>query len=126
MNRYFKFLLIPVFALILLCGCGSDVKLSKVQETFSEMKASMVIEGENNFFTNEENPNAISIKYSTQVQKAIDNANASNEVQKRYRALHYQQAILDIIYDFLFVYVLTWSNSIEFLFVIIIEIINNI
>lgn len=100
MNKYFKFLLIPVFALILLCGCGSDVKLSKVQETFSEMKASMVIEGENNFFTNEENPNAISIKYSTQVQKAIDNANASNEVQKRYRALHYQQAILDIIYDF--------------------------
>lgn len=100
MNRYFKFLLIPVFALILFCGCGSDVKLSKVQETFSNMKTAMVIEGENNFFANEENPNAISIKYSTQVQKAIDNENASNEVQKRYRALHYQQAILDIIYDF--------------------------
>ena len=77
MKRYFKFLLLPVFALILLCGCGSDVKLTKVQETFSDMKSAMVIEGENNFFANEENPNAISIKYSTQVQKTIDNANAS-------------------------------------------------
>ena len=38
MKRYFKFLLLPVFALILLCGCGSDVKLTKVQETFSDMK----------------------------------------------------------------------------------------
>ncbi len=100
MKRYFKFLLIPVFAIILLCGCGGDVKLSKVQEAFSNIKTSMIIDGENNFFANEENPNAISIKYSTQVQKAIDNENASNEVQMRYRALHYQQAILDIIYDF--------------------------
>lgn len=100
MRRYFKFLLIPMFALILLCGCGSDASISKVQETYTNMKTSMVIDGENNFFSNEENPNAISIKYSSQVQRAIDNVSASNDVQKRYRALYYQQTILDIIYDF--------------------------
>ena len=99
MKRYFKFLLIPVFALIMLCGCGGDASISKVQESFANMKSAMVVEGENNFFSSEKNPNAISIKYSSQVQRAIDNVAASNDVQKRYRALYYQQAILDIIFD---------------------------
>ena len=99
MKRYFKFLLIPIFALIMLCGCGGDASISKVQESFANMKSAMVVEGENNFFSSEKNPNAISIKYSSQVQRAIDNVAASNDVQKRYRALYYQQAILDIIFD---------------------------
>ena len=94
MKKYFKFLIIPIFALILLSGCGSDATISKVQETYANMKTAMVIDGENNFFSNPDNPNAISIKYSSQVQRAIDNVAASNDVQKRYRALYYQQTII--------------------------------
>ncbi len=100
MKKYFKFLIIPLFALVLLCGCGGDYKVTDIQKAYENMKTTMVIDGENNFFTDAENSYAIKIAYSTQVQNAINNSSASNEVQKRYRALYYQQAILDAIFDF--------------------------
>ena len=86
MKKIFSFLIMPIFAVMLLCGCDKNASIEKVQSAYTGMKNSLVVDGVNNFFANEENPNAISIAYSSQVEEAINNTSVVNDVQKRYNS----------------------------------------
>ena len=84
----------------MLFGCGNDRKIEDVQQAYVNMVSAFTISGESDFFSDSENPNSIVIAYPTTVKQAIENANPSNDVQKRYRSLYYQQEILDNIYKY--------------------------
>jgi len=100
MKKCFKFLVIPIFITLILCGCSGKLSILDVQKTYNEMTQSFDVDEKSIFFNNEDNPYAISIAYSHNIKEAINKTNASNDLQKRYRSLYYQQAILNNIFDF--------------------------
>lgn len=100
MKRIFSILLLPLVAVIMFVGCKEKYTIDDVMKAYSNMIASQEVDGENLFFISEENPNAIVISYPSGVKEAVENKNPSNDIQKRYRALYYQQEILDNIFDY--------------------------
>jgi len=100
MKKIFSLLLLPVFSLLILFGCGNDKKIEDIQSAYSDMVNSYTISGESDFFSDETSPNSIVISYPITVEQVISNSNPSNDVQKRFRALYYQQKILDNIFAY--------------------------
>jgi len=98
MKKLFCLLLLPVFALIMLSGCGSDKTILDVKEAYAEMISTFQVEEKNILFSDNVNRNSISISYPSSLKSAINIENPSNNVQKRFRALHYQQKVLDNIF----------------------------
>ena len=100
MKKIFSLLLLPVFSILILFGCGDDREIKDIQTAYSEMVSDFTVSGESDFFSDSEKPNSIVISYPATIKQAIENTSPSNSVQKRYRALYYQQEILNNIFTY--------------------------
>lgn len=85
---------------MILCGCGGDKNSVNIKDAYLSMTTQYVIEEKNFFFSNSLKPNSIVIDYADNVDLAINSPDLSNDVQKRYKALDYQQKILNNIFDY--------------------------
>ena len=100
MKKLLCLLILPIMAMVALTGCKNDKTLTNVSNLYKEMKASYVIEENNIFFADKDNPNSINIYYNDLVQQAVDNNDPITDIQYRYVALGYQQKVLDYIFNF--------------------------
>jgi len=100
MKKFICLLLLPLFSLIFLCGCGEDKSSKDLQVLYESIIELCREDKVNNIFSSKENPNSISIKYTDEIQYAIDNVSPSTPIQKRYVALKYQQNILDYVFNY--------------------------
>jgi hypothetical protein len=100
MKKLFSFLVLSVFSVLALFGCGKDRDINDIKNAYSNMVSSYAEEKkqEYKFFSDKNSPNSIVISYPVMVRQAINSNSPSNAVQKRYRALYYQQKILDNIF----------------------------
>jgi hypothetical protein len=73
-----------------------------VKDAYSNMVSTFTVSApeQSKFFSDKNNPNAIVIYYNPLVKQTINNENPSDPFQKRYRALYYQQRILDNIFTY--------------------------
>lgn len=94
--------MLPLIAMSVVvgCGCSKDRTIKDVQTAYNEMIVSFNLTEGNMFFTDTDNEFAIKINYSSDLQQAIENSSLSNDTQKRYKALFYQQQILDNIFAY--------------------------
>ena len=92
----------PLIAISLFvgCGCGEDRTVEDVKNVYLEMVDSFKTEEGNKFFNDELNKFAITISYPSNLTEAINNTSFANDTQKRYRALFYQQQILNNIFAY--------------------------
>ena len=60
----------------------------------------LVVEKDNKLFSDSDNPFTISIKYGDQVEAALNNETPGTNKQKRYRAIEYQQRLLNYIFNY--------------------------
>lgn len=100
MKKLICLLLLPLFSLIFLCGCGEDKSSKDLQALYESMIEQCREDKTNNIFSSKDKPNSISIAYTAEIQSAINNDSPSTPIQKRYVALGYQQSILDYIYNY--------------------------
>lgn len=100
MKKLICLLLLPLFSLIFLCGCGEDKSSKDLQVLYESMIEQCREDKTNNIFSSKTKPNSISIAYTADIQEAINNDNPSTPIQKRYVALGYQQNILDYVYNY--------------------------
>ena len=100
MKRFLCFLLLPLVSLIFLCGCGDDKNSKDLQILYESMVNTFIVEKENKLFSDSERPNTLSIKYTDEVEDAINNDTPSTDIQKRYRAIEYQQRLLNYIFNY--------------------------
>ena len=103
MKKIFNFLIFPILAVMIFCGCScrKDKSIEDVQNAYGSMINSFIGEENHNVFFNDvENPYRIAISYTTAVEEAISIQNPSTDIQKRYKALFYQQKLLDEIFNF--------------------------
>lgn len=101
MKKLFCSILLPLLAVICLFGCGTKINIKNVKSNYEELSTSYLTNGVNIFYSNENKPNTISIYYPDNLlEEAINNpAEPVNDLQKRYKALAYQQLILNNIFD---------------------------
>lgn len=100
MKKVISILILPLIAICCLFGCGDKKTAKDIKEYYDKMAVTYVDEGTNLFFHNELDALSISIHYPPEMLEAINAPNPSNAVQKRYRAIAYQQQILDYIFDY--------------------------
>lgn len=101
MKRKIFILIIPLICcLFSIFGCGEKHTANDVKLLYEKMRQVCVIEEENKFFDGGTNSNLLKIKYSPEVQSAIDDEEVSTDLQKRYVALGLQQKILDRIFNY--------------------------
>lgn len=100
MKKIFGLLLLPILSVLVLFGCGKDKEIEDVLTAYTEMVDTFTVGGESDLFSEASNPKAIVISYPVTVKQAIENIAPSNDLQKRYRGLYYQQEILDNIYTY--------------------------
>lgn len=101
MKKIICLLLLPLFSLIFLCGCGEDKTSFDLAVLYESMvENTYVVEKDNKFFSDSDKKNSIAIKYTDEVQKAINYSYAETDNQKRYTAIKYQQLILDYIFNY--------------------------
>ena len=100
MKKFLSLLILPLVALMCLVGCGKDKTPKDIQDLYNSMKSAYVVENENIFFADAENPYTITIAYNEDVQNQIKNASPTTELQKRFVALGIQQDILNNIFNF--------------------------
>lgn len=100
MKRILGLLLIPLLSFVCLFGCDTTRTIVDVKELYVEMVEENKIDNVNNFFSDYTRPNSIVILYPTTVNSAINILTPSNEIQKRYKGIYYQQKILDNIFDY--------------------------
>lgn len=100
-KRFLSLLILPLIAVAVLCGCKSDKSISDVETAYNKIVSEHIENGQNLFFNHETNTKAISIYYpSAQLKDAINQENPSTDNDKRFKAISYQQLILDYIYDY--------------------------
>ncbi len=99
MKRLLSLLIIPFVALMLV-ACDKNKTHEDVKNLYQEMQEAHVYEENNLFFSSDENPNTITIYYSSDILDAINNPNPVNDIQKRYVALGLQQKILNFAFNY--------------------------
>lgn len=100
MKKFLCLLLLPLFSLIFIYGCGEDKTSKDLEILYESMVTSSKIDDENKLFSNSTTPNSISIVYNIDITNAIDNVSPTTDIQKRYTAIRYQQNLLDYIYNY--------------------------
>ena len=68
MKKFFSLLVLPLVALVCLCGCGDDYKSQDLNKLYTQTKEVCVVEGDNKFFSDETRPNSIVINYEADVK----------------------------------------------------------
>ena len=101
MKKFLSLLILPLVAVMIFSGCRDNKSIADVEAAYDSMITEYV-EGENNlFFNHESNTKAISIYYPNgELKDSILEEEPSTDMQKRFRAIYYQQTILDYIYDY--------------------------
>lgn len=87
-------------ALMCLCACDSDKNYEDIKKLYEKTTQICVIEEDNKFFADGDRPNTISIKYSEDVENAIDNLTPVTNLQKKYAVIKYQQKLLDYVFSY--------------------------
>ena len=100
MKRLICLLLLPLFSLIFLCGCGEDKTSKDLSVLYESMVNSMTVDNQNKIFGDQTNPNSINIVYTLDIDNAINNVVPTTDIQKRFTAIRYQQLLLDYIYNY--------------------------
>ena len=101
MKKLLGLLIVPIIAIMCLCGCSGDKTSADVKKLYENMTATYISdELENKFFSDATRPNTLVISYPSEVKSKIDNTNPVTDLQKKYVAIGYQQKILDIIYNY--------------------------
>lgn len=99
MKKILSLIFLPLIAIMFLCGCGEKGDVTELQKLYTQVTTMYVVEGENIFFNDTNNPHTISIAYTDGVKEAIDIENPTTVLQKRYRTFHYNQVILNNIFN---------------------------
>lgn len=99
-KRLLSLVILPMLTILALFGCGSDKSAKDIQELYTKMTTSYVVEDKNILFADDNDTLSLYIYYPDVVKNAIKMSTPSNDVQKRYVALGYQQKILDFIFDY--------------------------
>lgn len=99
MKKFLSILLLPLFALVLLCGCGTDRSVADIKNEYLEMITTMQTNCKE-LFSDSVRPNSIVISYPSMIQEAIENTSYSNDIQKQFRGIYYQQQVLDKIFAY--------------------------
>lgn len=108
MKKFLCLLILPFVALGCLAGCGKDHDPKDLKELFESMKTAYVIEDEdtgdttNIFFASEENPNTITLAYTSEINAIVNSVpnSSTTDLEKRFIALDYHQQILNSIFNF--------------------------
>ena len=100
MKRIFGILLLPIIAIMCLCGCKGDKTSADVKSLYESTIQVGVIDDENKFFSDPIRPNTICIAYSEAVKREIEATSPSTDLQKKYTVIGYQQKLLDNIYNY--------------------------
>ncbi|MBE5738494.1 MAG: hypothetical protein E7354_02070 [Clostridiales bacterium] len=100
MKKFLSLLILPLVAFMCLVGCGGDKTPKDIQDLYNSMRTAFVVEEENVFFADSENPDTITIAYNETIRNQINNAAPTTDLQKRYVALGVQQDILNNIFNF--------------------------
>lgn len=99
-KKFLVLLVLPLIALSVLCGCGKDRSIGDIHKLYNSITTEHVVNDQNIFFSNELNKQSVNIYYSDSLKATINAENPSNKVQKRYKAISYQQNILDNIFNY--------------------------
>lgn len=100
MKKFLKIMVLPFLALIMLTACGKDRNVTDAKNLYIEMSSICVVDEDNKFFSDTTRPNSLKIKYSDDVNLAINNTSATTPLQKMYVVIGYQQKILDNIFNY--------------------------
>ena len=100
MKKIFSLLILPLVAIIFLCACNSDKSYEDVKKLYEQTTQVCVIDEDNKFFGDSARPNSLTIKYSSDVDGAINNTTPVTKLQKKYVVIGYQQKILDYIFNY--------------------------
>lgn len=100
MKKIFSLIILPIIAFMCLYACDSDKSYEDLKKLYEETTQIFVTEDENKFFSDEAKPNTISIKYSIDVENAINNVNPVTNLQKMYVVIGYQQKLLDYVFNY--------------------------
>lgn len=100
MKKLLSLIILPLVALACLFGCGDNRTVADIKKlyltTVDEYK-----DGDTRvFFSDESNEYQLYISYPQTLLNVMNNASLSNDVQKRYKGLDYQQKILRNIYAY--------------------------
>lgn len=97
MRKLICLLILPLIAVFYFVGCGEDVSFTDVKELYEKM----VNENGEIFFTDQDNPNTIVIKYTDAIESAIKkDEKPTQKIHQRYVAIAQQQDILECIFNY--------------------------
>lgn len=100
MKKLFSLIILPLVAIMCLCACDSDKSYEDLKKLYEKTTQIYIVEEDNKFFADTANPNTISIKYSVDVENAINNVSPVTNLQKKYAVIKYQQKLLNYIYSY--------------------------
>lgn len=106
MKKLLSIIMLPLLAIMTFvgCGCDKDRSIADINAAYVGMVETFKQGEENLFFSDSVNESTIKISYSGNysggINDAINNTEPSNDLQRRYRALYYQQAVLTNIFKY--------------------------
>ncbi|MBQ7351943.1 MAG: hypothetical protein IJW59_03705 [Clostridia bacterium] len=101
MKRLLSLIILPLMAVAVLFGCGKDKNLTDVKNLYETMVTEYKSGAQNLFFADASSPNSIKIYYPDDARYLItENEYQNNDLEKRYKALDYQQKILTNIFKY--------------------------
>ncbi len=102
MKKFIGLLFIPVLALFSFFGCSKDKSAENIKTQYTSTIRKYYDDDieKNIFFADDTNENTVKIYYPSSIQARIDITNPTNNMQKMYRGLYYQQVVLDKIYKY--------------------------
>ena len=102
MKRLLSLLVLIVVSVFSFVGCEKDRNSTNISDLYKEMTNVGIVNDEkkSRLFNDENLANTISIYYPLNVQSVINMETPNNNMDRRYKALYYQQQILNLIFNF--------------------------
>lgn len=102
MKKFLSLLVLPLALIFCLYGCSTEKTVNNIKTEYTTVENKYYDETleKNVFFADESRPNTVSIYYPSSVTARINITNPSNNIQKMYRGLYYQQSILNAIFEY--------------------------